>query len=437
MSLKSTLCAATAMSLITAGSAFADGHSATITIATVNNGDMIRMQGYTDQFTEETGIAVEWVTLEENVLRQRVTTDITTSGGAFDIMTIGMYEAPIWGSNGWLVPLDDLSEEYDVDDILPAMAGGLSHDGTLYAAPFYGESSMIMYRTDLMEAAGLEMPMSPTWEFIAEAAAAMTDRDNDINGICLRGKAGWGEGGAFINAMANSFGARVVDENWQAQLDSEAWANTLNFYKDMMDASGPTGYATNGFNENLSLFNQGKCGMWIDATVAASFVTGDDSTVADSVGFALAPNTGMGKNANWLWAWALAIPAGTQQEAEAKQFIEWATSKDYIELVAANEGWANVPPGARQSLYDNPDYASVPFAQMTLDSILSADPNNPTVDPVPYVGIQFMAIPEFAGFWTEVSQEFSAAYAGQQSVEDALAKGQAIVNDALDAAGYQ
>ena len=136
-----SLHAATALSLIMGGGAFAE----TITIATVNNGDMIRMQGYTDKFTEETGHEVEWVTLEENVLRQRVTTDISTKGGSFDIMTIGMYETPIWGANGWLVPLDDLSAEYDTDDILPAMRGGLSVDGTLYAAPFYGESSMIMY----------------------------------------------------------------------------------------------------------------------------------------------------------------------------------------------------------------------------------------------------------------------------------------------------
>ncbi|MEL6838453.1 MAG: sugar ABC transporter substrate-binding protein [Pseudomonadota bacterium] len=437
MSLKSALRAATAIALVTSGSAFADGHSATITVATVNNGDMIRMQGYTDQFTEETGIAVEWVTLEENVLRQRVTTDITTNGGQFDIMTIGMYETPIWGANDWLVALDDLSAEYDAADILPAMAGGLSYDGTLYAAPFYGESSMVMYRTDLMDAAGLEMPDAPTWDFIRDAAAAMTDRDNDINGICLRGKAGWGEGGAFITAMSNSFGARWFDMDWNAQFDTEQWANTLNFFKGMMDASGPAGYATNGFNENLSLFNQGKCGMWIDATVAASFVTGDDSTVADSVGFALAPDNGLGKRSNWLWAWALAIPAGTQQEAEAKQFIEWATSKDYIELVAANEGWANVPPGARTSLYENPEYQSVPFAQMTLDSILSADPNDSTVEPSPYVGIQFAAIPEFAGIASEVSQEFSAAYAGQQTVEEALAKAQAITNEAMEAAGYR
>ena len=431
---KTAIQAAIALSIATSGAAMAE----TITIATVNNGDMIRMQGYTDQFTAQTGIDVEWVTLEENVLRQRVTTDITTKGGAFDIMTIGMYETPIWGSNGWLVSLDDLSAEYDADDILPAMAGGLSHDGTMYAAPFYGESSMVMYRTDLMEKAGMEMPDAPSWAFIAKAARAMTDRDNDINGICLRGKAGWGEGGAFITAMSNSFGARWFDENWDAQFDTREWSDTLNFYVNIMNDAGTAGYATNGFNENLSLFQQGKCGMWIDATVAASFVTNpNDSTVADKVGFALAPDNGLGVRSNWLWAWALAIPAGTQKEASAKQFIEWATSKDYIELVAANEGWANVPPGARKSLYENPNYQAVPFAQKTLDSILSADPTNSTVDPSPYVGVQFAAIPEFAGIATDVSQEFSAAYAGQQTVEEALAKAQALTNDAMEAAGYR
>ena len=409
-----------------------------LTIATVNNGDMIRMQGLTADFTEKTGHTVEWVTLEENVLRQRVTTDITTKGGSFDIMTIGMYETPIWAKNGWLVPMDSLSAEYNIDDILPAMRGGLSYEGTMYAAPFYGESSMVMYRTDLMEKAGMEMPKAPTWEFIRDAAAAMTDRDAEINGICLRGKAGWGEGGAVITAMSNSFGARWFDMDWNAQFDTEQWANTINFFKDMMDASGPKGYATNGFNENLSLFQQGKCGMWIDATVAASFVTNPkDSTVADSVSFALAPDNGLGKRSNWLWAWALAIPAGTQKQEAAQQFIEWATGTDYIELVAANEGWANVPPGARTSLYENPNYKEVPFAQMTLDSILSADPNNSTVEESPYVGVQFAAIPEFAGIATEVSQEFSAAYAGQQTVEEALAKAQAITNDAMEAAGYK
>ncbi len=433
MNRKTALIAVSSIAFAAASGAFAE----TLTIATVNNGDMIRMQGYTDDFTAKTGHEVEWVTLEENVLRQRVTTDITTKGGAFDIMTIGMYETPIWGANGWLVSLDDLSAEYDADDILPAMRGGLSHDGTMYAAPFYGESSMIMYRTDLVEAAGMSMPDAPTWDEVAALARAMTDKDNDIYGICLRGKAGWGENMAFLTATSNAFGARWFDENWNAQFDQPAWKETLSFYIDLMNDAGPPGASTNGFNENLSLFQQGKCGMWIDATVAASFVTNpDDSTVADKVGFALAPDNGLGPRGNWLWAWALGIPAGTQNEAAAKQFVEWATSKDYIELVAAKEGWANVPPGARSSLYENPNYADVPFAKMTLESILSADPNNPTVDPVPYVGVQFAAIPEFAGIASQVGQEFSAALAGQQTVDEALAKAQALTMEEMEAAGY-
>jgi sorbitol/mannitol transport system substrate-binding protein len=237
---------------------------------------------------------------------------------------------------------------------------------------------------------------------------------------------------------ANSFGARWFDEDWNAQFDQPEWEAALTFFVDLMNSYGPPGYATNGFNENLSLFQQGRCGMWIDATVAASFVTNpNDSTVAESVGFALAPDNGLGRRSNWLWAWALAIPAGTQQADAALQFIEWATSKDYIEMVAANEGWANVPPGARTSLYQTSEYLDVPFAQMTLDSINAADPTNPTVHPVPYVGIQFVAIPEFAGIATEVSQEFSAVYAGQQSVQQALSRAQALTNDAMEAAGYR
>ncbi|MDV3252775.1 sugar ABC transporter substrate-binding protein [Devosia sp. BK] len=425
-----------ALLLALAGSASAQ----TLTIATVNNGDMIRMQGLSSAFTEETGIELNWVVLEENTLRQNVTTDIATNGGQYDIMTIGTYEAPIWAKQGWLKPLDGLSAdaEYDVDDLLPAIRGGLSLDGKLYAAPFYGESSFIMYRKDLMEKAGLEMPEAPTWEFIGEAARAMTDRANDINGICLRGKAGWGENMAFLTAMSNSFGARWFDENWKPQFDQPEWKNTLDTYLSLMADAGPAGASSNGFNENLTLFQQGKCGMWIDATVAASFVTNPtDSTVADQVGFAQAPDNGLGKRGNWLWAWSLAIPASSQNAEAAEKFINWATDKDYLALVAEKDGWANVPPGTRTSLYENADYqAAAPFAAMTLASINSADPTNPTVKPVPYTGVQFVAIPEFAGIGTNVGQLFSAALAGQMSADDALAQAQEATTRDMTRAGY-
>ena len=409
----------------------------TITVATVNNGDMVRMQGLMDDFNaKHPDIKVEWVTLEENVLRQNVTTDIATGGGQYDVITIGTYEVPIWGKQGWLESLNDLPAEYDVDDLLPAIRGGLTVDGNLMAAPFYGESSMVMYRKDLMEAAGMTMPDAPTWADIEAAAKAMTNRDADINGICLRGKAGWGENMAFLTAMSNSFGARWFDEAWVPQFDQPEWKATLDFYLNLMNNYGPAGASNNGFNENLTLFNQGKCGMWIDATVAASFVTGKDSTVADKVGFALAPDNGLGKRGNWLWAWSLAVPSSSDAKAEAKIFIDWATNKDYLALVAAKEGWANVPPGTRTSLYSNEEYAKVPFAKMTLDSINSADPTAPTVQPVPYVGVQFVAIPEFAGVATTVGEIFSAALAGQKTADEALAEAQSFATDEMKAAGY-
>lgn len=411
----------------------------TITIATVNNGDMITMKELSGEFTAQNpDIKLQWVTLEENILRQRVTTDVATKGGQYDVMTIGTYEVPIWSKQGWLKELDKLGAEYDVDDILPAIRDGLSLNNKLYAAPFYAESSMVMYRTDLMAKAGLTMPANPTWSFIRKAAKAMNDKAQGIYGICLRGKAGWGENIALITAMSNSFGARWYDENWKPQFNTQQWQDTLQYYVDVMAESGPPGASANGFNENLALFQTGKCGIWIDATVAGAFVTNKkDSEVADKVGFAMAPHNGLGKPGNWLWSWTLAIPASSKKSAAAMKFISWATSKEYTKLVAAEKGWVNVPPGTRASLYANPEYmAAAPFAQITLDSINAADPVNPTVEPVPYVGVQFVAIPEFQGIGTAVGQQFAAALTGKMTVKQALNSSQRLVSRAMRKARY-
>jgi sorbitol/mannitol transport system substrate-binding protein len=410
-----------------------------ITIATVNNGDMIRMQGLTNEFnTAHPDITVNWVTLEENILRERVTTDIATGGGQYDILTIGNYEVPIWGKQGWLVPLE-FDAAYEVDDLLPAIRGGLTVDDKLYAAPFYGESAFLMYRTDLMEKAGLTMPAEPTWEFIGEAARKMTDREAGINGICLRGKAGWGENMALIGSLANSFGARWFDETWAPQFDQPAWKESLQFYADLMKDAGPQGASSNGFNENLTLFQQGKCGMWIDATSAGSFVSDPkQSTVADKVAYTIFPNKdGVDNHGNWLWSWNLAIPTSSKNAEAAKTFITWATDKAYTELVAGKEGWANVPPGTRTSLYENQNYLdAAAFADEAKAAMDAADITKPTVDPVPYTGGQFVAIPEFQSIGTNVGQLFSAVLAGQSSVDDALAQAQSATAREMKRAGY-
>ncbi|SDE97417.1 sorbitol/mannitol transport system substrate-binding protein [Salipiger thiooxidans] len=412
----------------------------TITVATVNNGDMIRMQGMMEDFTaQHPDIEVEWVTLEENVLRQRVTQDVATGGGQFDVMTIGNYEVPIWGERGWLLALDDLPEGYDADDLIPSIREALSVDGTLYALPFYGESAFVMYRKDLAEAAGVSIPEEPTWAQIKEAAAAMTDKDAGVYGICLRGKPGWGENMAFISAMANSYGARWFDMDWKPQFDSEEWQAAFKDYLEMMTNYGPPGASSNGFNENLSLFQQGKCGMWIDATVAAGFVTDpEESTVADKVGYAVFPNKeGVDNHGNWLWSWNLGIPQSSDSPDAAKAFVAWATSKEYTQLVAEKQGWRAAPPGTRTSLYKNSTYIEeAPFATLTKQTMDAATPEKPSVQDVPYVGAQFVSIPEFQGIGTAVGQQFSAALAGQVDADTALNNAQQLTQREMMKAGY-
>jgi ABC-type glycerol-3-phosphate transport system substrate-binding protein len=410
----------------------------TITVATVNNSDMIVMQKLSSHWEQQTGNKINWVVLEENVLRQRVTTDIATGGGQFDVMTIGSYEAPIWGKQSWLLPVDDFPKTYDYADIFKPVRDALSASGHLWAVPFYAESSFTMYRTDLFANAGLKMPAQPTYTDIENFARKLTDRGKQQYGVCLRGKPGWGENMAFLDTMVNTFGGRWFNEKWQPQLNTQPWHDAVTFYVNLLRDYGPPGASSNGFNENLALFTTGHCAMWIDATVAAGFVSDrKTSQVVGKVGFAPAPIAKVPNGNHWFWAWALAVPKSSHKAAVAKSFLQWATSADYIKLVAQTNGWVVVPPGTRQSTYDNPQYlAAAPFAKQVEQAIQTADLAHPAAQPVPYTGIQYVAIPEFQAIGTTVGQLMAAALTGQTSVDAALKQAQAQVSAAMQQAGY-
>ncbi len=412
-----------------------------ITIATVNNADMITMQELAPQWEEATGNTINWVVLEENVLRQRTTTDIATGGGSFDVMFIGAYETPIWGAKGWLTPLDDFGEDadYDFEDIFQLVRNGLSADGSVYAVPLYSETSFTYYRTDIFENAGIEVPDEQiTYDQFKEMAAAAHDPDNGIYGTCQRGKAGWGENMAFIGPLANAFGARWFDMDWNPQLDSPEWNAAVTYYVDLVSNYGPPGASANGHNENRALFKDGKCATWVDATSAAGDVKNPEtSSVADTTDFFKAPKQVTDKGTGWFWSWALAIPASSQKPDTAKEFLKWATSKEYFQLVGETKGWVAVPSGTRQSIEEDPRrLEAAPFAETIVDAILSVDPADPTLEPVPYTGVQFVAIEEFQGIGNYVGQQIAAALAGQSSVEDALANSQRFAVREMTKAGY-
>ena len=410
----------------------------TLTIATVNNPDMVVMQKYSSEYEKQAGVRLKWLVLDENTLRQRVTTDISTKGGQFDVITIGLYETPIWGKAKWLVPFENMDPAYDVDDILPTVKDGLSYEGKLYSVPFYAESSMTFYRKDLFEKAGLTMPDQPTWTQIRDFASKLDDKPNGVHGICIRGLPGWGENMALLGLMGNVWGGQYFKEDWHSDVNSPAWKEAVSFYVDLANKYGPPGVVGNGFNENLALISEGKCAIWNDATVAAGVLFDPKrSKVADKIGFAQNPIEKWNKGGSWLWAWSLGIPASSKQASEAKKFIEWATSKDYINMIGKKEGWVTIPPGTRKSTYENADYLKVaPFAKPTLKAIEDSKMVDNTMNPKPYVGINFAVIPETQAINNFTGQQIAAALTGKMSVDQAMDAAAANSDRVMEKAKY-
>src|ERR1700682_5316069 len=402
------------------------GATTPLTVASVQNDAMTDLKKLVPDFqSAHPNIKVNIVTLPEDQVRQQVTQDVAAKSVRYDLFTIGTYEVPLWAKKGWienLAPYIAKDSAYDSNDLIPGIKSALSYKNDLYAVPFYGESSMLMYRKDLLAAKGQTMPDHPTWDQVAAVARAVNS--SSVSGICLRGLPGWGEQLAPLTTVVNTFGGRWFDQSWNAQLTTPAWKSAVTFYTSLLKDAGEPGAGNAGFTECLNAYNSGKVAMWYDATVAASNFTG---AAAANSGYAYAP-TKLTPYSGWLWSWALGMPSTSTKKDAAWTFIDWATNKDYIKLVGTKLGWAHVPPGTRTSTYSIPEYqaAAGAFAAVTLDSIAHADVTHSTVDAVPYIGVQYVDIPEFQQLGDQVSQEFAKVIAGGQTVDQALQKAQVL-----------
>lgn len=408
-------------------------------IATVENQDMIIMQQLSTLYEKQhTDVKLEWRVLDETIMRRRLLSDLAVSDGQYDVMTIGAYETPIWSKRNWLIPFDSLPESYEKNDLIKNIRESLSLNDHLFALPFYGESTMTYYRKDLFEKANISMPDTPSWEQIRSFAEKIHDPENGVYGICLRGKTGWGENGAVITAMINTFGGQWFDMDWQPQIDTTEWKNALSLYVDLVTHYGPLETLHNGYVETLQLFAEGRCGIWMDATVAASTLYNPKkSRVADVVGYAASPHAVMTRGSQWLWIWSLAVPASSRHQKEAQEFITWATSEEYIRLVAEAEGWNSVPPGTRYSTYENKRYTSAaPFAEFVLQEIENSRPNEPTLKPSPYSGLAFVAIPEFPALGAYVGDKINQVLRGNLTLDKALKDSQKFARSKMKEAGY-
>lgn len=420
------------LSLAGCGSPSGATGTTTITVATVNNSQMVQMEKLTKTVFEKQhpNIHVKFVTLPENQLRPKITQDVATNSGQFDIVTLGNYEAPIWAKNGWISNLStrfqsmssSQKSSYQYSDLIKPVMQSLSYKGSTYAVPFYGESSMIMYNKTLFKQDHLTMPLHPTWTQVEALAKKINNPKKGISGIVLRGQSGWGMNLAPLDTVINTYGGRWFNHRWQPRLTSPSTYKAVSFYVNLLKKYGEPSPATTGWQQALSLMSHGKAGMYYDATSeAGALETASQSSIAGHVGFAYAPTVKTTNGSHWLWSWALGMVKDSQHKTAAFKFLTWATSPNYLKLAGKTFGWANVPPGTRYSIYKNPNYQkAAPFAAITLKSIETATPNRPTLKPVPYTGVQFVEIPQFSAVGQEVSQDISSAIAGQTTVKAAL-----------------
>lgn len=414
----------------------ASGEEIVLNVATVNNGQMKDMESLAPEYeAQNPGVKVNFQVMEEGDLRSAVTADVASGAGQYDIVTIGAYETPQWGANGWLVNLTPYLEadaNYDVEDILPPVRSALSYDGQQYAVPFYGESSILMYNKEITDAAGVTISNNPTWQEIREAAAAI--KSDSVDGICMRGKPGWGDLFAPLTTVVQTFGGNWYDMDWNATVNTPEWKEAVTFYKEMLDESGQADPVSYSFNECLTALKNGETAMWADASVAASMLEADDSPVKGKMGYAHMPVVETAES-GWLWSWNLAIPSSTKQQDAAADFIMWATSKDYHQLVGEKLGWSLVPPGARSSTYEIPEYAeaAAAYGPITLEVMSAVNPVQPGVNPQPWTGVQYVAIPEFQDVGNQCAQLVADYLADRTTVDDALAQCQEIAQAAGDA----
>ncbi len=420
------------------GSEGGSGGANSIDVLMVNNPQMIDLQRLTgEHFTRETGIDVNFTVLPENDVRDKISQEFSSQAGQYDVASLSNFEIPIYAKSEWIAPLDEYvaaDTAFDQADILPPMVQSLTaEDGKLYGQPFYGESSFLMYRKDVLDAQGIQMPPRPTWRQVADIAARVDGKVPGMAGICLRGQPGWGQVFAPLTTVVNTFGGTWFEKDWTPKVNAPEFKAATQFYVDLVRAHGEVGAPQAGFTECLNNLVQGNAAMWYDATSAAGSLEADDSPVKGKMGYAAAP-VERTESSGWLYAWSWSIQQASQKKDNAWKFISWASSKEYEELVGEQVGWSSVPAGKRASTYENQEYLKVAsaFAEPTRDAIAGADPRNPGVQPRPAIGIQFIDIPEFTDLGTQVSQYVSSAIAGQMSVDEALDRGQRLAEDVAE-----
>lgn len=302
------------------------------------------------EFEEETGAKVEITQLAEDQLSDQYNVKLNAGTDEIDVLMYRpLQENKLFASNGYLSDLTEQAEgdaDWDWDDFQPGPASLTTWDEQIVGVPIITERTVLYYRKDLLEEAGLEVPT--TLDELDAAAAAIHELHPDVAGYI--GRTGKSAAVTQFSAFLFSSGGQWINDDGTSAIDSPEARGAYAYYGDLIrNHTDATVNPEMSWAESFAVFQQGQAAFIADAdSLYKNMTDPTQSTVSEQVGFAPFPSGSAGSKPYNVAAWALAINESSANQSAAWQFIEWATSKE-ITLEMSKLGVM----GARASVWDD------------------------------------------------------------------------------------
>jgi len=377
--------------------------------------------GELDKFTELTGIKTEYDVVPEQNYFDKVTIDLSAGDSStYDVFMTGAYMIWQYAPAGWMEPLEPYindptktNPEYDFEDIFADLRNSEMWNlvpgrdnlgqGSQYAIPWGFETNALMYRKDLLEAAGLSVPKS--LDELVVAAKTLKDANPDMAGVVVRGSLNWATIHPGFMTMYASYGCEDYDAEMRPQMNSACAVEVTDKWAQMVRESGPEAWTTYTWYQAGSDFGAGKAAMLFDADILGYFQNQPGTApegVLGNIAWAPGPLGPDGTLKTNIWIWSLAMNAGSKNKDAAWYFLQWATGKDFLTTAAVDYTFVNP---VRQSIWENPDFLAKFDTQTgyleTFQTIMAGDAK-----------IQFTPQPLFFETTTEWAQALQDIYAG-------------------------
>ena len=387
------------------------------------------------EFEAKTGMKVDLEILSFPVYNQRAEMELSGGGGSNDVMTLVFIQSSKWINAKFATDLTPIIEDAKLteraglalEDFSPGALGIFQRGKALYGLPYFAGGTLMMYRKDILEKHGFTAPPDTIDQFV-EVAKKIHSKE-------VAAYMSWGQSALdwvfanYLLGLGGSFLAKPP-EDVTPTLNTPQAEKALAVYVDLMRNYAPPGVINFAEGELGTVFPQGKAALWIeDVGRFAPTLDPQRSRVVDKVAFAHVPQGPAGRFPQ-VGTHGMMIPVGCKRKEAAWEFIKWATGKDLMGRIAAEEfhpgvtriSAAEATTQAKQYIYGATNVGKLHGEVLKM------------------AGTGYMAyrvIPEYPQLRDIINVALAQAITGQKSIKDALAGAQAQAASLLESKGYK